>query len=275
MISAFNVVRRRSTLCLAVALTIAAPVYPHDLWIIPGKFAIQPGEKVRVFINSGDTFPVSDALVNAARIGSLTFHPASSGKSEMTSFVADGMSLTAEITATEPGTSALTLALEPRVIRLKAEEFNQYLADEGLLRLLELREARGESKEPAVERYTKWAKAILNVGDESDGRWSESTGLRLEVVPHASPHTLRRGATLPFVVLFEGKPLPVVTVVGGRAGTPAHRVKAVTDSNGEASVVLEEAGRWYLRALHVIRLRDDPEAQWESFWTTITFEVQT
>jgi uncharacterized GH25 family protein len=48
----------------------------------------------------------------------------------------------------------------------------------------------------------------------------------------------------------------------------------VTDSNGQASVVLVEAGRWYLRALHVIRLPDDPEAQWESFWTTITFEVE-
>jgi hypothetical protein len=259
--------------CL-VALTIAPPVYSHDLWIVPGKFAVQPGEKIRVFINSGDTFPVSDALVNAARVESLTLYSASSEKFEMTSFAADGMSLTAEIAPTEAGTAALTLALEPRVIRLKADEFNQYLADEGFSKLLALREARGESKEPAVERYTKWAKAILNVGDASDDRWSEPTGLKLEVVPHASPHALRPGATLPFVILFEGKPLPDVTVVGGRAGTPAHRVKTVTDSNGQASVVLVEAGRWYLRALHVIRLPDDPEAQWESFWTTITFEVE-
>ena len=257
-----------------VAFTIAAPVYSHDLWIVPGKFTVQPGEKIRIFINSGDTFPVSDALLNVGRIGNLTFHPASSEGIEITSFAADGMSLTAEMTATEPGTVALTLALEPRVIRLKAEEFNQYLADEGLSALLALREASGESNEPVVERYTKWAKALLSVGDESDDRWAEPKGLKLEVVPHAPPRTLRRGATLPFVVLFEGKPLPEVTVVGGRAGTPANRVRTVTDSNGAATVVLQEAGWWYLRALHVIQLRDDPEAQWESFWTTITFEVQ-
>ena len=96
----------------------------------------------------------------------------------------------------------------------------------------------------------------------------------MEIVPQAPPRPLRRGATFRVVVLFEGEPLPDVTVVGGRAGTSAHRVRAVTDSNGEASVVLEEAGRWYLRALHVIRLQDDPQADWESFWTTITFEVQ-
>jgi uncharacterized GH25 family protein len=266
--------RPRGILSLAAALTLAAPVCAHDLWIVPGKFTVEPGEKVRVFINSGDTFPGSDALVGAARIASLTFHPASPEKVDIDSFAADGKSLTAEITASEPGTAALALVLEPRVIRLKAEEFNQYLVDEGLSKLLELREARGESKQPAVERYTKFAKTILSVGDSSEDRSSEPTGLKLEVVPHTPLHALRAGATLPFAILFEGKPLAHVRVVGGRAGTPSHGVQAVTDSNGEASVVLEEAGRWYLRALYMVRLGDDPEAQWESFWTTLTFEVQ-
>ena len=261
-------------LCLALVSIIAAPVFPHDLWVVPGRFVIQPGEKVRVFINSGDGFPASDALVNVARIESLTFHSTSSGKNAITGFVADGKSLTAEITASEPGTAVLALALEPHLIRLKPEEFNQYLVDEGLPQLVKLREALGESEEPAVERYTKWAKALLIVGDQPDERWSKPTGLKMEIVPQAPPRPLRRGATFRVVVLFEGEPLPDVTVVGGRAGTPAHRVRAVTDSNGEASVVLEEAGRWYLRALHVIRLQDDPQADWESFWTTITFEVQ-
>lgn len=79
---------------------------------------------------------------------------------------------------------------------------------------------------------------------------------------------------MPLVVLFEGKPLPNVTVVGGRAGAPAHRVRAVTDSNGEVKLDFKAAGRWYLRALHLIRLQDDSEADWESFWTTMTFEVR-
>jgi len=268
-------VRPGGALCLALALIIATPVFSHDLWIVPGKFVLQPGEKVRVFINSGDAFPASDALINAARIESLTFHSPSSGKNPISGFVADAKSLTAEITASEPGAAALALVLEPHLIRLKAEEFNQYLEDEGLPQLVKLREALGESDEPTVERYTKSAKALLSVGDRPNERWSEPTGLKMEIVPQATLSALRRGATLRVVVLFEGKPLSDVTVVGGRAGTPAHRVRAMTDSNGEAEVVLGEAGRWYLRALHVIRLQDDPQADWESFWTTVTFEVQT
>ncbi len=177
-LSLINRARRQpgGALCLALALIIATPVFPHDLWIVPGKFVIQPGEKVRVFINSGDGFPVSDALVNVARIESLTFHSTSSGKNRIAGFVAAGKSLTAEITASEPGAAGLALALEPHLIRLKPEEFNQYLVDEGLPQLVKLREALGESEEPAVERYTKWAKALLSVGDEPDERWWSPRG---------------------------------------------------------------------------------------------------
>ena len=259
--------------CFALILASAVPVFSHDLWIVPGKFFLQPGEKTRVFVNSGDTFPTSAALVNAARIQTFTVHTGPSAENPVINFVAEGESLTTEIAAAEAGSLVLTLALEPRLIRLKPEEFHRYLMDEGLPQLVRLREALGESEHPAVERYTKWAKALLFVGVREDGRWSEPTGMRLELVPQSPPQALRRGGTMLLVVLFEGKPLPDVTVVGGRAGTPAHRVSAVTDSNGEISLVLQEAGRWYLRALHVTRLQDDPEADWESFWTTITFQV--
>ena len=264
----------RGALCLAATLATAVPVCAHDLWLIPGSFALQPGETVRIFINSGDSFPTSDALINRSRVQSLTLALASQ-EVQVDTFVVDGKSLTAEVGPSQPGTSVLALTLEPRVIRLRAEDFNEYLADEKLRGLLELRTARGESNLPAVERYTKFAKAILSVGEQDDDRWSQPAGLKLEIVPRISPRVLRRGTALPFTVLFEGKPVSEVRVVGGRAGTRAQEIETVTDAQGESSVVLEEAGRWYLRVLHMIRLSDDdPEAQWESFWTTLTFEVQ-
>lgn len=261
-------------LCIGLALAIAVPAFSHDLWIVPGRFAIQPGEKVRVFINSGDAFPASDARINAARVESFTFQTGPSEKTPVGSLAAEGKSLTAEITSATPGTGILSLALQPRVVRLEGEAFQQYLVEEGLSQMVSLREALGESGAPAVERYTKWAKALVRVGEPEDGRWSEPAGLRLEIVPRERPFTLSAGGNLRVVVLFEGDPLPEATIVGGRAGTPAHRVRAVTDSNGEADIPLKEVGRWYLRALHMIRLQDDAEADWESFWTTMTFEVQ-
>jgi hypothetical protein len=244
----------------------------HDLWVIPGKFVIEPGEKVRVFLHSGDRFPNSTALLSKRRIESFILHGPST-ESPVSAFVAEGDSLTAEIAGPESGTAVLALAIKPRVIRLKADEFNEYLEEDGLPRILELRKRLGETNHSAVERYAKWAKAILKVGDREDDTWSKPIGLKLEIVPRRNPYTLRPGESSPVVVLFDGEPLPGVTVVGGRAGPSSRRVKSVTDSDGEASLVLEEPGRWYLSAIHMIRLPDDPEAEWESFWATVTFEV--
>jgi len=267
--------RFQVSFCLVAVLAIAAPVVSHDLWVVPGKFLVQPGEKIRVFINSGDDFPASAARLSEQRIESFVVHSPSATDGPITGLVADGQSLTAEVAVLEPGTSMLAIALKPRLIRLKPEEFRQYLEEEGLPQFLKLREALGESNRPAAERYTKWAKAVLKVGEQEDDRWSKPMGLKLEIVPRTNPHVLHPGDKLTVAVFFDGKPLPDVTVVGGRAGTPPDRVRVVTGSNGEASLVLEKPGRWYLRALHMIRLAADADAEWESFWTTMTFEVRT
>ncbi len=161
--------------------------------MLPGKFIIAPGETIRVFINSGDEFPASDALLSRRRIESLRVHVAS-GESLLSQFLADGESLTAELVVPEPGTAILALSTRPRAVRLRADEFNQYLEEDGLGKILELRKKLGEMNRPAVERYTKWSKAILQVGDGLDGAWSKALGLKLEIVSaNRSTHTGGRG----------------------------------------------------------------------------------
>ena len=88
--------------------------------MLPGKFIIAPGETIRVFINSGDEFPASDALLSRRRIESLRVHVAS-GESLLSQFLADGESLTAELVVPEPGTAILALSTRPRAVRLRAE----------------------------------------------------------------------------------------------------------------------------------------------------------
>ena len=116
---------------------------------------------------------------------------------------------------------------------------------------------RVQAGDRSANEPIKWAKAILQVGDRQD-------------------RTLRRGQSLAVVVLFDGHALAGVELTGGYAGVASRRVKTVTDSDGRATLVMEESGRWYLRTIHMLRLADngdDPEAIWESFWSTLTFEV--
>jgi hypothetical protein len=240
--------------------------------VVPGKFVLSPGEKVRVFLNSGDDFPESASLVGEFRIRSFNLTSATE-TTPLTNYLADGKSLTTEITAPEAGTAVLAVAIKPRLVRLKADEFNEYLEEDGLNRALEDRQNRDEIDRSVVERYTKWAKAIIRIAEGNDETWKKPVGLKLEIVPVVSPHDLGPGDTLAVRVLFEGQPIDGLTLVGGRAAGPLHEIRVVTGRDGRAEVAIPESGRWYLRTVHMLRVEDDPQVQWESFWTTLTFEV--
>jgi uncharacterized GH25 family protein len=264
--------KKRFLLGLCVLFLATEGVTAHDLWVVPGKFRLQSGEKIRIFLNSGDEFPKSDSLLGEFRISSLMLF-STSEQSPLSRFFADGKSLTTEMKAPLQGTVVLSLATKPRLVRLKSDEFNEYVKEEGLLRIFNEREEHGELDDTVVERYTKWAKAILFV-EEGDEAWQKPTGMTIEIMPEDDLYEYSAGQELSFQVLFDGKPLPGATLVAQRAGGPRKELEDVTDNEGRARFIFAESGRWYVRTIHMIRLVDDPETQWESFWATLTFEVQ-
>jgi uncharacterized GH25 family protein len=259
---------------ILAALLVASVGQAHDLWVVPGKFMPSPGERIRIFINSGDEFPQSASLVGEHRVESFSLITAK-GQKPLSGLMADGKSLTVEFSAPDAGTVLLVLATKSRLVRLNADDFNAYLEEDGLPQILALREERDELTQPVVERYAKWAKAVLQVGDEADETWKEPVGHRIEIVPEEDCYSVQPGEELGLKVLFEGEPLSGVTVTGTRAGGPRHEVGAVTDAEGRVRLPITRAGRWYLHCIHMIRpAEDDSQIQWESFWATLTFEVR-
>jgi len=172
------------------------------------------------------------------------------------------------------GTFWVAVALHPRRIDLTAEQFNDYLLEDGLPQIHALRQARGELERPSVERYQKWAKALLRrPGPGSAGL--QAVGHRFEIVPLADPGALEPGDTLPVEVRFEGRAMPRLTVNAGWDGQAdsTHAVTTVTDAAGRARVVVTRAGLWYVRTIHMREAHDRP-FQWESFWASLTFTVR-
>ena len=56
-----------------------------------------------------------------------------------------------------------------RVFALTAEEFNEYLVHDGIVDVIEQREAAGKTNDEAVERYSKHVKALVQVGSARSG----------------------------------------------------------------------------------------------------------
>jgi uncharacterized GH25 family protein len=267
--AARGVVALLFTLCPLVS-------FAHDLWILPGKYRLRSDEVTRVFINNGDEFPESLTLLGAPRVSDLRVVSVA-GASPISDLRVDGKSLTFDFRPTAAGPQVIVLSTRPRTVRMRAEDFEDYLAEEGLETVKQMRKEREETDEPAVERYTKFAKTVLDVGDEADSNplWAENTGLPFEIVPLEHPNRLAPGGVLRLRVVRNGEPIAGVSIVGARASGSAREISATTDARGEAQVTVSAPGRWYVRALYVARAEGDPEVAWESLWATLSFEVQS
>jgi hypothetical protein len=264
----------RGALCL-LALGASSLCSAHDLWVIPGAYRVGSGESTRIFINNGDVFPESLTLLTEPRVVELR-RRGPDGESTVKELRVDGKSLTFDFQSNASGTHALALTTRARRVRLKGEDFEDYLAEEGLSEVRELRAARGETDGAAIERYQKWAKTFVEVGDGSEAdeaSWSEPLGHPIEIVPLAHPNRVEPGGDLPVRVLFRGEPIKGVPLRGARASGPAGEIAFTTDERGEALLTGLVPGRWYVKAIHLVEAADDPEVEWDSYWCTLTFEV--
>ena len=261
---------------VALLFFFASPGLTHDLWILPGKYRLRAGEVTRVFVNNGDVFPESLTLLGENRLSEV-LSVSSAGELSIAEFRVDGKSLTFDFQSAAPGSHVIALGTRPRTVRMRGEDFEDYLAEEGLTGIAAMRKELGQTSAPAVERYVKWAKAIVDVGDEpgSARPWAERTGQAFEIVPLVNPNRVEPGGTLRLSVLLDGEPLAGVKVTGARASGSPRELSTSTDERGEAAVTVTVPGRWYVRAIHMIRLEGDPEVSWESYWATMSFEVQS
>lgn len=102
--------------------------------------------------------------------------------------------------------------------------------------------------------------------------WSEAASkplsdTALELVPLANPFERKGGALLPVRVLYQGKPISGAEVEAGD-----HQKLSVTDKDGVAKIPLQK-GHQLLSVSLREPLKNDPDADYLSITSTLTFEV--
>lgn len=257
-----------------VLLLAAATLAAHDTWLVPATFRVTPGQPVTVALNTSEDFPASEAAPTPDRIARFEVATAA-GRSAVTGYRVEGKSLMAEVTP-GPGATLVAAVTHPRLIVLKPEDFNQYITDERLEGIVAARAARGQTNTEGRERYSKIAKLVLCADVTQETVLEPPLGLRLEIVPETNPCGLRVGDTLQVQVLFEGKPLANAWVTAGYKGVHGHRypVWAKTDGEGQAAVPLDRSGAWFVRVLHMVPATEFADADWQSWFSTLTFVVE-
>jgi uncharacterized GH25 family protein len=258
---------------LLVVIALASGAAAHDFWIQPDTFFPPKDRPVPVRVFVGDGFvkeserafekPATPRLRLVGAEGETDLLP--SGREGKTPFV--------EVTLKRAGSHWVALERGRKTIRLEAAKFNEYLAEEGLDHVLEQRRLAKEDQKPGRERYGRYLKCLVQSGAADEG-WKRACGHRLEIVPLSDPCAAKPGGTLEVRVLFEGKPLAKVSLFAlRRDGEKVHKQKLTTGADGTAEVKVGQAGVWLLRLVHMRRCPDPAEADWESFWTSLTFAV--
>lgn len=257
-------------------LALISTLEAHDTWLVPAAFQVTAGQPVRVALNTSEDFPTSEAAATPDRIASFQAVTAA-GAVDVSGYRVEEESLVADVTP-GPGLTLVAAVSHSRLIVLEPDVFNTYISEEGLESIVAARAVRGESFATGRERYSKVAKLALCAagGAADDRRYRQPLGLRLEIVPLTDPCGLRAGDTLVVQVLFEGRPLPEVWVGAGTAGTHGHHYpfRQRTDAHGRVMIRVDRDGAWFARALHMVPATEFEDADWQSWFSTLTFGVR-
>ena len=255
---------------------LAAGLAAHDLYLRPQLFRPNPGAVVRVEYHNGDSFPSSEVPAKIERLRDMKLLFAG-GETPFTSLRIEGTATVADVKApAQPGNFILVSRTIPNFIQLEAAKFEDYLKHEGLTDVIAWRAKNGESSKPGREMYSKYVKS-LGMAARPSAEYGVNAGLAIEFIPLGNPYELPNGATLPVRLLFRGKPAVGQAVEASNAppggGAVTKAMVGRTDANGEIRIPLGRPGLWKLHTVLMERRADRKEADWESFWASLTFET--
>jgi uncharacterized GH25 family protein len=266
-----------SPLCRAAAILLFFPTltFAHDYWLEPDSFRPRPDETLALRLFVGEKL-TSEAERSFQKKPTLKFQLLSAKKTvDLLPTGTEDKTPVARLVPKDDGTYLIALERDAHLIKLDAKKFNDYLTEEGRDSILEARRKAGEEKTDGRERYRRYLKSLIQVGDRRDDTFKKILGQKLEIVPQANPYDLKPGDALPVLLLFEGKPLAGVRIESHcRVGDKVTTQTAVTGKDGIASVKLDGAGTWLVRLVHMRRCADREEADWDSFWASFSFGLK-
>lgn len=254
-----------------LAVAAICPLLAHDMWIEPTTFSPQPGEIVGVKLKVGQDL-LGDPLPRDPKlIREFVFEDALGPKPLVGRIGGDPAGY---VRVAAPGLVVIGYASNPSSVDETAEKFNQYLKEEGLESIAAMRAARNETGAKTRELFSRCAKSLVLSGPANAGQDDRALGFTLELVAERNPYTLHGAEELPVRLTYESKPLAGALVVAMNRLNPTEKIKARTGSDGRVRFKLRPGGMWLIKAVHMVPAPVGSDAQWASYWASLTFEVK-
>lgn len=268
--------KKKITAVFLICALLALPVLAHDLFLKPDSFFAKINQKISVSVMNG-TFQKSEGAVSFARLTDVSVVAPLGNRtnSKETDFTKNETTAFLNLVPTENGNYVVGLSTMWRENQLKAKEFNEYLVAEGIPEILENRKRDQELEIDGRYRYSKYVKTIIQVGNKQTDNYKTVLGYAVEMIPQKNPYKLKKGDSIEILCLKDGKPLVGQTVLSGyeSGGKMAAEKSVRSDDKGIIKIKLDGAGKWYAKFINMVKI-DDPKLNYESKWSTLTFEIK-
>lgn len=242
-------------LALFLGLCGTGQTLAHDFWIEPSAWSPTIATRIGVTLCIGEQFQGWPSERNAARIEEFI---AASGGSRQPVVGLDGSDPAGSVRFATPGGYVLGYRSNRAFTEVPRTKFEDYLSEKGLERYLV---PRASGRGNVREAYSRYAKSLVGAGGATPA--DRVLGFRLELVAEDAQA---------FRLLYEGRPLAGALVVATRRPANAPSLRARTDAAGRVRLPLDEGGAWLVTAVHMIPPPAGLDAEWESFWASLTFD---
>ena len=130
--------------------------------------------------------------------------------------------------------------------------------------MLDARTREGDLQKPAVERYSKHVKTLIQVGTTPSNHYATVMGYPAELVPVENPYDLKAGGTLHVKTLVDGKPAANQFVLFG-GQTASNGVSEQKSTRSGADGIAANGGRVVHKVMLATRQKPQPNEKRSKF----------
>lgn len=255
---------------LFLALLLSQVCLGHEFWLQPTTFQFPSTGDATIPIRVGMNFEGDAWGGTLSKVFEIVcFH----GDQKETLVEAGGLKKPViDLKADEPGQYLLGFTNQSTFIELKPDEFEKYVLSEGLQSIVEQRKELGESDKPGKELYRRCAKTLLQFGDaEGSEAYGQEFQFPLELTALSNPYSSQTQLQT-FRLTFQNEPLVnAQVVIWHKDGDRVNRRELRSDKHGKVEFPLTQSGKWMVSTVHMERIDDNADADWQSYWGSYTF----
>lgn len=243
----------------------------HELWLDADKYQVETGEKIDVSVRNGENFKGISLSYFPKRFVDFYWTQNDAIRHDAKSRAGDSPAFSE--TAQDDGLFRVIYQSSGDTLTyVKWEKFVNFATHKGFPEATEVHLARGLPQTPIRERYTRYCKALVAVGNGKGA--DHAADMALEFIALENPYQDQTEDGLLIELRTEGVLFAkkLVEIFERNAEGTLTSWNMTTDANGRVLIPVK-AGATYLVDSVVLRPVEDKDHTWESLWAALTFAI--